>query len=50
LMYCYARSGQRNRALRWYDICCQVARTEMDAVPDRRTTELYNRILKDEEI
>jgi DNA-binding SARP family transcriptional activator len=49
LMYCYARSGQKNRALRWYDICCQVIRTELDTVPDGKTAELYHRIIKDEE-
>jgi DNA-binding SARP family transcriptional activator len=50
LMHGYTRLGQRNRALRWYEICCQVTRSELDAVPDKRTTELYQRILKDEEI
>jgi DNA-binding SARP family transcriptional activator len=50
LMYCYARSGQKNRALRWYDICCRIMRMELDTEPDKRTTELYRRILKDEEI
>jgi DNA-binding SARP family transcriptional activator len=50
LMYCYTNLGHRNRALRWYEICCRIIRSEMDTVPDRRTTELYYRILKDEEI
>jgi two-component SAPR family response regulator len=50
LMYCYARLGQKNRALRWYEVCCRVIRSEMDAEPDKRTTGLFHHILKDEEI
>ena len=50
LMYCYTKLGQRNRALRWYKICCQTNKTELDTDPDNETNELYNRILKDEDI
>jgi DNA-binding SARP family transcriptional activator len=49
LMYCYARSGQKNRALRWYEVCCRVIRIELGTEPDKRTTELYRSILRDEE-
>ncbi len=50
LMYCYAKLGQRNRALRWYEICRKTSRAELDAEPENETTELYNRILKDEDL
>jgi DNA-binding SARP family transcriptional activator len=47
LMSCYSRLGQRNRALRWYEICCRVIRNELEVSPDKRTADLYNRILKE---
>ncbi len=50
LMYCYAKLGQRNRALRWYDICCQTNKAELDAMPDNETSNLYYKILKDEAV
>jgi LuxR family transcriptional regulator, maltose regulon positive regulatory protein len=49
LMYCYTKLGQRNRALRWYEICCRIIRNELDITPDKKTNELYHRILNDEE-
>lgn len=50
LMYSYTRLGQKNRALRWYEICQRVIRIELDAEPDKGTTGLYRRILRDDEI
>ncbi len=50
LMFCYAKLGQRNRALRWYEICCQTNKAELDALPDNETNELYNKILRDEDL
>jgi DNA-binding SARP family transcriptional activator len=49
LMDSYHKLGQRNRALRWYEICCRIIQNELEFSPDKRTTELYNRILKDKE-
>jgi DNA-binding SARP family transcriptional activator len=49
LMYCYASLGQKNRALRWYEIGCQTVKAELDALPDNETLELYHRILQDKE-
>ena len=48
LMYCYTRLGQRNRALRWYDICCHTIQSQLDATPDDKTSQLYQKILKNE--
>ena len=50
LMRCYGRLGQRNRALRWYEICRQTIRTELDTDPDRETTLLYQQLLEDHPI
>ena len=50
LMHCYSRLGQKNRALRWYQICCQTTKNELDAMPDSETTRLFDKILKDAEI
>lgn len=50
LMYCYARLGQKFRALRWYEICCKTVRTELNAEPDSETVDLYNRIIAGEEL
>jgi len=40
LMYCHLRLNQKNRALRWFDICCQKIKTELDAAPEKETLEL----------
>ncbi len=48
LMCCYSRLGQRNRALRWYEICRRTIQAELDATPDHETTALYHRLLRDE--
>lgn len=50
LMRCYSRLGQRNRALRWYEICRQTIQTELDTTPDTQTTDLYHRLLSGEPI
>ena len=49
LMYCHTKLGQRNRALRWYEICRQTNKAELDATPDNATLEMYYKILKDED-
>lgn len=48
LMSCYSRLGQRNRALRWYEICRRTVQTELDATPDHETSALYHQLLKNE--
>jgi DNA-binding SARP family transcriptional activator len=48
LMYCYSRSGQKNRAIRWYELCQKTFKRELDAAPDNETTKLNSKILKDE--
>jgi len=50
LMRCYSRLGQRNRALRWYEICRKTIHTELDTVPDVQTRDLYHRLLRDEPV
>jgi LuxR family maltose regulon positive regulatory protein len=44
LIVCYSRLGQKNRALRWYDICRRTIQRELDAPPDEQTTSLYKRL------
>jgi DNA-binding SARP family transcriptional activator len=46
LMTCHSRLSQRNRALRWYEICRRAVRTDLDAEPDTETSALYHRLLK----
>jgi len=50
LMSCYSRLGQRNRALRWYEICRRTIQAELDTTPDRETTNLYHHILRNEPV
>lgn len=50
LMCCYSRLGQRNRALRWFEICRRTIRTDLDTVPDRETAALHQRLLDDQPI
>jgi DNA-binding SARP family transcriptional activator len=50
LMRCYNRLGQRNRALRWYEICRRTIQAELDTTPDRETTALYHQLLGNEPI
>ncbi len=45
LMRCYLKLSQRNRALRWYEICCQTIKAELDAVPEKETMELGENII-----
>lgn len=46
LMRCYSRLGQRNRALRWYEICCRTIQTELDTTPQHETTTLHDQLLR----
>jgi len=46
LMRCYSRLGQRNRALRWYEICRRTIQTELDTTPDYETTTLHDQLLR----
>jgi DNA-binding SARP family transcriptional activator len=48
LINCYLKLNQRNRALRWYEICCRAIQTELDSTPDRETTELVTNIMSHE--
>lgn len=50
LMCCYSRLGQRNHALRWYEICRRTIQAELDAAPDHHTTALYQSLLRDEPV
>ena len=50
LMRCYYRLGQRNRALRWYEICHRNIRSELDTEPDYETTALHQQLMKGEPI
>jgi DNA-binding SARP family transcriptional activator len=50
LMCCYSRLGQRNRALRWYEICRRTVQAELDTTPDRETETLHRQLLRNEPI
>jgi DNA-binding SARP family transcriptional activator len=50
LMCCYGRLGQRNRALRWYEICRRTIQAELDATPDYETEALHRQLLRNEPI
>ena len=50
LMLCYSRQGNRNRAMRWYEICCHAMRSELDTTPEPETTNLYQQLFNDEYI
>lgn len=50
LMNCYSQLGQRNRALRWYEICRRTIKAELDTTPDHETTALYHQLLNNEPI
>jgi DNA-binding SARP family transcriptional activator len=44
LMHCYHRQGQPYLALRQYHICVEVLKSELDAPPSQKTSELYRQI------
>lgn len=50
LMRCYSRLGQRNRALRWHEICRRTIQAELDTTPDQETTALHHQLLRNESI
>ncbi len=41
LMICHARLGHRSRVRRWYQVCVQTLRTELDVDPEPATEETY---------
>jgi DNA-binding SARP family transcriptional activator len=45
LIRCYSRLGNKNRSLRWYEICRKTLLAELDIAPDRETVDLYNLLL-----
>jgi DNA-binding SARP family transcriptional activator len=45
LIHCHLMLNQKNRALRWYEICCQTIKTEMDTIPEKETMKMGERIL-----
>jgi DNA-binding SARP family transcriptional activator len=44
IMRCYLRQGQRAQALRQFQLCAQVLRSEFDAAPEPATAALYEQI------
>jgi DNA-binding SARP family transcriptional activator len=47
LMRCFHSQGQRQLAIRQYEICCQVLRDELDVEPSSRTRQFFSEILRD---
>lgn len=50
LIRCYSRLGNKNRSLRWYDICYKTMLAEIDIPPDQDTVTLYQKLLRNEYI
>lgn len=50
LMQSYSRLGQRNRAMRWYEICRQIVKTELNTTPDQETESLYRQLLDNQPV
>jgi len=50
IMRCYSRSGLRNRAIKWYEICRKAIKADLDTEPDIETTRLYYQLLNNEYI
>jgi DNA-binding SARP family transcriptional activator/predicted ATPase len=48
LMELYARAGQQSAAIRQYEMCANLLRTELGVEPEPETTALYERIRKGE--
>jgi DNA-binding SARP family transcriptional activator len=44
VMRCYVRRGERAAALRHYQVCADILRTEFDAAPEPATTALFDQI------
>lgn len=41
LMICHARLGQRSRVRRWYELCLQTLRAELDCGPEPETERVF---------
>ena len=50
LIRCCSRLGNKNRSLRWYDICYKTMLAELDIAPDQDTVTLYQKLLRNEYI
>ena len=50
MIRCYSRLGNRNRALRWYEMCCRTIQAELDTTPNDETSSLYHALLRGEPI
>jgi DNA-binding SARP family transcriptional activator len=50
LIRCYSRLGNKNRSLRWYEICRKTLLAELDISPDRETVDLYHQLLGNADI
>lgn len=48
LMQCYSRMGQRNQALREFQLCAQALQQELGVQPTRETVALYEQIVREE--
>ena len=44
LMFCYGKLGQRSRAVRWFELCQEAMRRELECDVSRETIDLYRRI------
>lgn len=44
---CHMRLGERAQALRQYQVCCAILRSEFDAEPEASTTALYHQVRLD---
>lgn len=49
-MRCYARQGERNLALRQYQLCVEALKRVMDVPPTQETMALYHQIRQGEAV
>jgi DNA-binding SARP family transcriptional activator len=50
LICCHSRLGRRNRARDWYQICRRTIWSELEALPEKETTDLYWKLIRNEPV
>jgi LuxR family maltose regulon positive regulatory protein len=50
LICAHSRLGRRNRAIEWYRICRETIWSELSAIPEKETVDLYQKLLRNEPI
>jgi DNA-binding SARP family transcriptional activator len=48
LICCHSRLGRRQRARDWYEICRRTIWADFETLPEKETTDLYQRLIRNE--